>query len=484
MENTTIDFSTATTSTRATRRRPVCRSDNEASSKVRILETRSGRRYPRRIQSRLVTVSPSLDQSTVEPDYEVSAQTSARTSSSGNDGGTSLAVSPVLPTPRVISNSATDISQSSTTPDDASTGGKPFETQNLEALRLASLNNKFGTSAELSIASREFLSGSLTVDSATNRSYKAAQLAFVAWTLEENVDINNFSDTDVVNFLVHLHHSRHLGLNTLKLWRSAISRFHRSPSSLMNSPTIASFLATVAADTPPRPIHRPTVDLTPTLVYLSKIPSEATTSLSTLQSKLAFLLGMVAFLRPSDLARISLLSVATDSAHGTISFNIVAPKERRNKIRIIKPFLIHSHHDPRLCPVLCFQAVIHHPKATGRPPDVLFVNPQNPSAPVLSTTISSWLRRLIRLSTSEHRVSVRSLGSSQALRRGISVDDIVTLGNWRSSETFHNFYRREHMSTVNFTTTVLDMSDARVQVEEIDDLDDDSPDVPSLDQQL
>ncbi|KAG1040552.1 hypothetical protein G6F43_012271 [Rhizopus delemar] len=282
MENTTIDFSTATTPTRATRRRPVCRSDNETSSKVRVLETRSGRLYPRRIQSRLVTVSPSLDQSTVESDYEVSSQTSARTNSSSNDSGTSLAVSPVLPTPGIISNLATDISQSSTTPDDASTSGKPVETQDLEVLRLASLNNKFGTSAELSIASREFLSGSLTVDSATNRSYKAAQLAFVAWTLEENVDINNFSDTDAVSFLVHLHLFRQLQLNTLKLWRLAISRFHRSPSSLMSSPTIASFLATIAAATPPRPIHRPTVDLTPTLVYLSKIPSEAITSLSTL----------------------------------------------------------------------------------------------------------------------------------------------------------------------------------------------------------
>ncbi|KAG1435959.1 hypothetical protein G6F56_013758 [Rhizopus delemar] len=154
---------------------------------------------------------------------------------------------------------------------------------------------------------------------------------------------------------------------------------------------------------------------------------------------------MVALLRPSDLARISLLSAKVDPQLGILQFDIVAPKERRNQVRIIKPYHIHPHPDTRLCPVQCFQAVRTHPLASSRPPDVLFVNSANPALPVKSTTISTWLRRLLHHSTSESRVSVRSLGSSLALRRGISVDDIVTLGNWRSSETFHNFYRREHL---------------------------------------
>ncbi|GAA5805035.1 hypothetical protein EDC94DRAFT_613046 [Helicostylum pulchrum] len=70
--------------------------------------------------------------------------------------------------------------------------------------------------------------------------------------------------------------------------------------------------------------------------------------LDVLQPKLAFLLGMVAFLRPSDFSRISLLSASVDSSTQCLKFHVVASKERRNQVRIIKPFLVHPHRDVRL----------------------------------------------------------------------------------------------------------------------------------------
>ncbi|KAG1525821.1 hypothetical protein G6F51_014350 [Rhizopus arrhizus] len=59
------------------------------------------------------------------------------------------------------------------------------------------------------------------------------------------------------------------------------------------------------------------------------------------------------------------------------------------------------------------------------------------------------------MSTQEPGVSVRSLASSMALHHGIPLDDIVTLGNWSSSTTFHNHYRRQHMSMVDFSRALL-----------------------------
>ncbi|KAI8362741.1 hypothetical protein EDC96DRAFT_444821, partial [Choanephora cucurbitarum] len=194
-----------------------------------------------------------------------------------------------------------------------------------------------------------------------------------------------------------------------------ISRFHRQPSSLANSTVLATFFSTVVAATSTRPIHRPTIDITPTLTYLSGIVSDSSSTLSTLQQKLAFILGLVAFLRPSDLACISLYSVSFPD--NCLYFLVVASKERW----IIKPFLVHPHSD-------------HH------------------------------------FSTPEKRVSVRSLGSSLAFRHGISVNDIVTLGNWRSSKTFHNYCRREHMALTDFTASVLSMVHILIQVADIDEL--------------
>jgi hypothetical protein len=49
----------------------------------------------------------------------------------------------------------------------------------------------------------------------------------------------------------------------------------------------------------------------------------------------------------------------------------------------------------------------------------------------------------------------RSLASSQALDQGVSINNIMALGNWASSSTFQNHYRRNQMAIINFTSKVL-----------------------------
>ena len=53
------------------------------------------------------------------------------------------------------------------------------------------------------------------------------------------------------------------------------------------------------------------------------------------------------------------------------------------------------------------------------------------------------------------------------LQSGIPKEDIVTMGNWSSSSTFENHYHREHLSTFDFTNTLITSGDL---------LDDDSND--------
>ncbi|KAI8064854.1 uncharacterized protein B0P05DRAFT_554631, partial [Gilbertella persicaria] len=55
---------------------------------------------------------------------------------------------------------------------------------------------------------------------------------------------------------------------------------------------------------------------------------------------------------------------------------------------------------------------------------------------------------------------------SIALKQGISLDDIQTLGNWVDSKTFQNHYRQEHLSTVDFTNQVLGVDLPMVQLDE------------------
>jgi hypothetical protein len=46
-----------------------------------------------------------------------------------------------------------------------------------------------------------------------------------------------------------------------------------------------------------------------------------------------------------------------------------------------------------------------------------------------------------------------------ALESGIPKEDIITMGNWVSSTTFENHYRREHLSTFDFTNTLITSDD-------------------------
>ncbi|EIE80629.1 hypothetical protein G6F46_012721 [Rhizopus delemar] len=188
---------------------------------------------------------------------------------------------------------------------------------------------------------------------------------------------------------------------------------------------------------PPISIHREQVDMTPSLDYARSIPSQSGTSVKLWQQKLAFLLAMAAFLRPSDLARIPFSSCEVRESDGCLKFQVVSPKETRKK-----------------------RPLRDHPDLQARPENsTLFIKSNNIQQPLSASTVSSWLHReYISLSTSESRVSIRSLASSRALDQGVSMDYIVTLGNWVSSGTFQDHYQRNQMAMVDFTSTVLSSS--------------------------
>ncbi|KAI9007455.1 hypothetical protein CLU79DRAFT_685736, partial [Phycomyces nitens] len=134
---------------------------------------------------------------------------------------------------------------------------------------------------------------------------------------------------------------------------------------------------------------------------------------------------------------------------------ILGPKEWRNGRRIVKTIVIQRHSSPSLCPIRAFCALRDYPRvARARPPQDLFVKAHHPSVPVQVSTISSWLRSLMQLSMTES-VSVHSIASTLALERGMSLDDIVTLGNWSSCEVFQHHYNCNHTSSADFTNVVL-----------------------------
>ncbi|KAG2215403.1 hypothetical protein INT45_010423 [Circinella minor] len=198
-------------------------------------------------------------------------------------------------------------------------------------------------------------------------------------------------------------------------------------------------------------LHRSTINLQPTTNYLQSLDSH-TITLATLQSKLAFLLGVTCFLRPSDLQRIRLASVSISDS-SIFSFEVHSPKEKHKRRQIIKSFQLKSHTIPSLCPILTFN--LFHARRPICQATSLFINSLQPDKVISTQTIHSWIKKLIKWSMDEKRVSLRSIASLLALELGIPKDNIVTMSNWSSSSTFGNHYRREHLYTFDFINTLI-----------------------------
>ncbi|KAG1135875.1 hypothetical protein G6F37_013862 [Rhizopus arrhizus] len=116
--------------------------------------------------------------------------------------------------------------------------------------------------------------------------------------------------------------------STLKTLRTAVAHLHDDTAGISEDPLINSYLDTIAKQAPPVSIHRPTIDASPALAYARSIISRSSTDVKLLQQKLAFLLAMAAFLRPSDMARIPFTSCSI-SENGCLLLQVVAPKETR-----------------------------------------------------------------------------------------------------------------------------------------------------------
>ncbi|OBZ77178.1 hypothetical protein A0J61_11865 [Choanephora cucurbitarum] len=255
----------------------------------------------------------------------------------------------------------------------------------------------------------------------------------------------------VISFLSDLHRLKKYQVATLLLARSAVTHFHVDPHSISSYGDIGQYLNRLKSLAPPIRLHRPTIDLTPTF---NALRSEESTTITfvRLQRKLAFLLAFVCFLRLSNLDRIPFDSIPIQD-NQILTFGIFSPKEKRGHRRIIKSFSVKAHTDPRLRPIATYQAL-----TTFLLFGFFFVNTISPSFPLATRTIGVWLKHYLRLSTTDVRVSVRSLASSLALRAGIPKGDIFTMGNWSGSQVFENYYRREQMSKFDFTSSLLSSS--------------------------
>ncbi|KAG2192103.1 hypothetical protein INT47_005717 [Mucor saturninus] len=444
-------ISSSTTTNGGKRRRSFCRSDNNPTAKIRLLASGSGESLPRRIYHSMEPVSPPLPESTMELYQPLSSKTTGRASPTSNYDHSLVAISTLVPNlttnePHSTLDFTTDRNSTSNTNSNLAN-----DQQSLESRRVEIINNKFINSS-LNDNAKSILMDKYLDQNSTNQSYKQEQLRFIEWTQTHNISPESFTPIDLIKFLSDMHTQHSYAVSTLQLFRSAVTHFHQQPQTIRLNEDINTFITTLLKKAPPIRLHRPTISLQPSIDYLTNISNP---SFASLQSKLAFLLGFTYFLRPSDLHRIPYSSVSVSMDQQLLLFEVHKPKEKRGRRHIIKSFSVKAHTNARLCPIKTFLAMnSQRPQSSV---ESLFLHSLQPHKELSTRTIQSWISKLIKLSTTEKRVSLRSVASSLALQSGIPKEDIVTMGNWASSTTFENHYRREHLSSFDFTNTLLQL---------------------------
>ncbi|KAG2222340.1 hypothetical protein INT45_009813 [Circinella minor] len=166
-----------------------------------------------------------------------------------------------------------------------------------------------------------------------------------------------------------------------------------------------------------------------------------------LTAKLAWLLAIVGFLRPSDLERIDLAqcSISQDDILSLVIDPLVCPVNTYKAYcsRVASTSVVSVPHpvftQVSLVPLLRY--VHHHDQGLS------------------SQRISKYINQVMKFVGRPPGAPIpkaRALGATLAAQSGVSVENLVVQENWSSRKMFEQFYRISVQTQENFTASTLD----------------------------
>ena len=100
---------------------------------------------------------------------------------------------------------------------------------NVETVRVAGLRRRYDKLEGLDDTTAAHFTAHTTSNTPRNRAYKGGQQLLYQWAISDDIDISNFSCTDLINVLT-VTCSKNYSLSTIKLFKVAILKFHYHPS--------------------------------------------------------------------------------------------------------------------------------------------------------------------------------------------------------------------------------------------------------------
>ncbi len=302
---------------------------------------------------------------------------------------------------------------------------------------------------------------------ATRKLYSSKWGVFESWCLTRAIDPVNCPVGPVLEFLQE-RLTVGAAATTLRVYEAAIAaRRELDEIPLGRHHMVSAFMRGARCLRPVRPTAVPSWDLSVVLEGLVTAPFEPLESASDriLTLKVVLLLALTSLKRVGDLQAFSVSETCMDFAPGLVKVTLrprpgYIPKVLSTSFRS-QVVTLHSFHPPPfpssedeslhlLCPVRALKLYVDRSKVWRKSPQLLICfGAGHRGLATSKQRISHWVRDAISLAYEARNLpsplslrahSTRGVASSQALFRGVPLEDICVAAGWFSPHTFVRFY--------------------------------------------
>lgn len=285
--------------------------------------------------------------------------------------------------------------------------------------------------------------------------YNAPINRWISWCSSNRVNKKDPKGIDVAKFLTNLFLVENLAYKTILLHKSAISTYCATGHENISKNFFVQQVLKAISLAKPQPKKAPIWD-TKLLFDWLKV-SVNSNSLFNVSRRTALILLLASGRRIHDL---TLLDISCDNLIQSEDEIILWPKfgsKTDNGTSRQSGWLLKRHPDPHLCPIEHIRKLIQISNSRRiNSQSSMFISITGDTKSATRTMIAGWIRSVFKEAKIDAPPgSIRSAVASKSWLENRPIEEILSRGNWKSAQTFSNFYCRQVQQVNNIDNVDL-----------------------------
>lgn len=295
----------------------------------------------------------------------------------------------------------------------------------------------------------------------TLKTYEIAWRRWLSWSKDKNVNPSSPTGSQLAQFLADLYLINKMSYNSILLHKSVVATLCDSEtSSVLSSHVLVKHILKSIALKTPKCSRTPIWDVNNLITFLTKYTVDVNSPFQ-ISRHTAVLLLLCSGRRVHDLTLLRVDHehyIKCDSEKYVILWPSFGSKTD-NREHIQSGWKIQSNETNRnLNPLYWIEKTITqlNERRCVSNSFNLFITVRGIAKPASRTVIAGWIKSLLmEAGITATPGSTRSAVASKSWLNNDSIDDIMARGNWRSANTFHQFYKRDVIQSSNQNLTGL-----------------------------